>query len=65
MFFLRVTGGNGRIVEEAKSHRARGLGMVAWGARGDEGIRHLAGHHFIDRVHGAAGRAQRSLEAPG
>src|SRR5262245_20334662 len=62
---LGVTGGDGGVVEEAKSHRARGLGVVAGGARGDEGVCSLAGHHLVDRVHGAAGRAQGVLKAAG
>src|SRR5262249_9969714 len=57
VFFLGVTGGDGGVVEEAKSHRARALRVVAGGARGDEGVCGLAGHHFVDRVHGAARRA--------
>ncbi len=65
VFFLGVTGGDGGVVEEAKSHRARGLGVVAGGARGDEGVGRLAGHHFVDRVHGATRRAQGSFEAAG
>src|SRR5215470_11128281 len=65
MLFLRVAGSDGRVVEKAKSHGTRGLGVVARWARGDECVRHLARHHFIDRVHGAAGRAQSSLKASG
>ena len=38
---------------------------MAGGARGDEGVCGLAGHHLVDRVHGAAGRAQGGLEASG
>src|SRR5262249_17692099 len=65
VLFLGVTGGDGGVVVEAKSHRARGLGVVAGGARGDEGVCGRAGHHLVDRVHGAAGGAQGGFEASG
>ena len=54
-----------RIVEQAEAHRPRGLGMMAGRADGDEGVGRLAGHHLVDRVHRAAGAAQRGLEAAG
>src|SRR5207247_8872045 len=63
VFFLGVAGGDGGIVEEAKTHRTRSLGVVSGGARGDEGGCGLAGHHLVDRVPGAAGAAQGGREA--
>ena len=60
---LRMARGDRRVVEQAEAHRPRGLGVVAGRAGGDEGVGGLAGHHLVDRVHGAAGRAQRRLEA--
>ena len=62
---LRMARGDGGIVEEAKAHRPRGLGVMAGRARGDEGIGGFFRHNLVDRVHGAADRAQRRLETAG
>ena len=35
---LRVAGGDAGVVEKAKSHRARGFGVMAGRPRGDKGI---------------------------
>ncbi len=57
VLFLRVTGGDGRAVEQAEAHRPRALGVVAGRAHGDEGIGGGPRHHLVDRAHAAAGRA--------
>ena len=63
VLLLGVARGDGDVVEQAEAHRPRGLGVMAGRARRDEGVRGAAGHHLVDGVHGAAGRAQRRLEA--
>ena len=65
MLVLGVARRDRGIVEQAKAHRARGLGVMAGRADGDEGIGGLAGHHLIDRVNRAAGATQRGLETAG
>ena len=65
VLLLRVAGGDGDVVEQAEAHRPRGLGVMAGRARGDEGVGGLLAHHLVDRMDGAAGRAQRRLEAAG
>ncbi len=65
VMLLGVTGGDRRVVEEAKAHRRRGLGMVAGRAHGDESVLRLAGHHRVHGGDGAAGRAQDRLPASG
>ncbi len=62
---LRMARRDRRIVEQAEAHRPRGLGVMAGRADRDEGVGGLAGHHLVDRMHRAAGAAQRRLEAAG
>jgi hypothetical protein len=62
MRLLRMAGCNRDIVEEAKAHRLRALGMVPGRAHGHEGVLDLPGHHLIDRLHSPTGRAQRRFE---
>jgi hypothetical protein len=42
VFFQRMGGGNGDVVEEAEAHRLRPLGMVAWRAHAAKGVFGLA-----------------------
>ena len=65
VMFLRVPRRNGGIVEQAEDHRPRGLGVMAWRPRGDEGVGGFFGQHFVDGVNGAAGGAQGRFEAAG
>ena len=60
---LRVARRDRGVVEQAEAHRPRRLGVMAGRANGDEGVVRLLVHHLVDRVHGAAGAAQRRLEA--
>ena len=60
-----VTRGDGGVIEEAEPHRGRDFGVMAGGARGDEGVHDLAGHHLVDREDGPARRAQGGLDSPG
>ncbi len=62
---LRIARRDRYVVEQAEAHRSRRLGVMAGRAYGDEGICRFLVHHFIDRPHGAAGAAQRGLEAAG
>ena len=62
---LGMSCGDGRIVEEAKTHRRRDFGMMAGRSRGDEGVSDLLGHHLVDSEYRAAGRAQGRLERAG
>ena len=55
--FLSVARRDGGVVEQAKSHRARGLSMVARRPRRHECIRGLSGHHLVDRVDATPGGA--------
>jgi len=55
---LRVTGRDRRGVEEAKSHRRGGSGMMARRTHRDKGILSAAAHDFIDR-HRCAPHAMR------
>ena len=65
VLLLRIARGDGGIVEQAKAHRPRGLGVMAGRARGDEGVCRLLRQHLVDREDGAADRAQRRLERAG
>jgi len=61
----RMAGGNGNIVEEAETHRACMLGMVAGRTHRTEGGRHFLLHHQVGGQHAGTGRAQRRLEGAG
>ena len=65
VLLLRVARRDGGVVEQAKAHRPRGLGVMAGRARGDEGVGRLFGQHLVDGEDGAADRAQRRLERAG
>ena len=60
-----MAGGDGDIVEEAKTHRPHGLGVMAGRPRRHEGVVGFLCHDFIDRQHRAAGGAQRRFDEPG
>ena len=62
---LRIARGDGGVVEQTKAHRPRGLGMVAGRPRGDEGIGGFFRQHLVDRIDGAADRAQGRFETAG
>ena len=59
---LSMPCGDGRIVEEAKTHRRRDFGMMAGWSRGDEGVSDLLGHHLVDCEYCAPCRAKGGLE---
>ena len=59
---LGVAGGDRGVVEQAETHRPRGLGVMAGWPHGDEGVGGLARHHLIDRMHRAAGGTHRRLK---
>ena len=65
VLLLRVARRDGDVVEQAKAHRPRGLGVMAGRARGDEGVGRLLGQHLVDGEDGAADRAQRRFERAG
>ncbi len=44
---LRMSGGDGRVVEEAKAHRRRAFGMMAGRPRRDKGVGHPPAHHLV------------------
>src|SRR5882672_6825489 len=60
---LSVARRDGRVVEQTKPHGSRSLSVVTGWTRSDKGVRDAAGHHLVDGVGTAAGRAQRGLEA--
>ena len=64
VLLLRMARGDGDIVENAKAHRPRGLGVMAGRALCTKALSRLA-DHLIDREHRAAGAAQRRLERAG
>ena len=63
MLLLRMAGGDRGIVEQAKAHRGRALGMVAGRPRRDEDIVGRARIDVVDRGVGGADRRQRRLPA--
>src|SRR6185437_650466 len=65
MLALRMARRDGRVVEQAKPHRARRLGMMPRRPRGNERVVRAARHYFVDREHGPAGGPQRRLIAAG
>ena len=62
VMILRIARGNGGVVEQAKAHRACGLGMMAGRPRGDKGIGGFLGEHLVDGMDGAADGAERRLK---
>ena len=62
---LRITRGDGGVVEKAEAHRVRGFRVMARRSRGDKSVGGFFADHFVDRVNGAADRAQSRLEAAG
>src|SRR5436189_143608 len=60
---LRVANRDRRIVEEAKSHRRGGSGMMAGRTHRDEGILGAAAHDLIDRRHNATHAMRDCREA--
>jgi hypothetical protein len=63
VFCLRVAGRDRRSVEEAKSHRRGGPGMMARGTHRDKGILGAAAHDLINRRHNAAHAMRDGREA--
>ena len=61
----RMTRRNCGIVEQAKAHRPRGLGMMTGRPGGDKGIDGLFRQHLVDRMNGAARGTQRRFEGAG
>ena len=59
---LRMARRDGGIVEQAETHRRRGLGVMAGRAGRDECVRGFASHHLVDRERGAAGSPHHRLE---
>ena len=60
---LRVARGDGRVVEQTKSHRTGGFGVVTGRPRGDEGVGCLSRERLIDCEHRAADGAERGETA--
>ena len=65
MTLLRVARRDRSIVEQAEAHGPRGLGVVPGRTYRHESICSPAAHHLVDRVHAAAHRSERRLEAAG
>src|ERR1700692_2499625 len=65
VLLLRIARRDGDVVEQAKAHRPRSLGVMAGRARGDEGVGRLLGQYLVNGEDGAADRAQRRFERAG
>jgi hypothetical protein len=60
---LRMPGGDGRVVEEAKAHRRGAFGMMAGRPRGDKGVGHPPAHHLVHGESRAARGMHRRLQS--
>ena len=58
----RVRGGHRNAVDDAKSHRARALGVMPRRTHGAKGVFGFAGHHLVGGEHARARRAQGGIQ---
>jgi len=66
VMILRVARGDRGIVEKAKAHRPRGLGVMAGRTRRDKGVGGFFPHHFVDGADGGRRpRAGAASKLPG